>query len=313
MASEGTQPTILIVDDEPINIKVLSDLLKDDAQIIFATDGEKGIASVHENHPALILLDVMMPDLDGYEVCKRLKANPRTKSIPIIFITAMDHEQDVAAGLELGAIDYVTKPFNPDVVRMKVKNQLAHASSSVIAISDKSAPTTDPSDPQAKRSIGRGPVFALLAVSIIAAGIAGYWYLDGPGVDRITGGSSMSRNTPAPETGETGASTVRRADLSWVKTSKCAQPPQVAWWLNKTRQKIAGYAHTTYGGDWNSYINKWIQRRTKLEDISQRGSIAVTTSGVRLSGADLKAYIVQTTQRINVMRCLAEENAISRK
>ncbi|MBT6243231.1 MAG: response regulator, partial [Rhodospirillaceae bacterium] len=76
--NDKSRHTVLIVDDETINIKILSDLLKDDMQVLFATNGEDGISTAHKSHPDLILLDIMMPGMDGYEVCRRLKTNPKT-------------------------------------------------------------------------------------------------------------------------------------------------------------------------------------------------------------------------------------------
>jgi diguanylate cyclase (GGDEF)-like protein len=116
--------TVLIVDDEPLNIELLAQTLNDSAEIIFATSGREALRIAEAQAPDLILLDVILPDLDGYEVCTRLKADERTKSIPIIFVTAMDQEADEARGLEAGAIDYIFKPFRPPIVRARVSNHL---------------------------------------------------------------------------------------------------------------------------------------------------------------------------------------------
>ena len=121
---DKSRHVILIVDDEPLNIELLGQTLSDSAEIIFATRGEEALAIALEQLPDLILLDVLLPDLDGYEVCRRLKAEPKTKSIPVIFVTAMDQEADEARGLEAGAIDYITKPIRPPIVRARVSNHL---------------------------------------------------------------------------------------------------------------------------------------------------------------------------------------------
>ena len=131
--NDKSRHTVLIVDDETINIKILSDLLKDDMQVLFATNGEDGISTAHKSHPDLILLDIMMPGMDGYEVCRRLKTNPKTKSIPVIFVTAMDHTQDQAAGLELGALDYITKPFSIKELVARINAVMRRAASNVMA------------------------------------------------------------------------------------------------------------------------------------------------------------------------------------
>jgi diguanylate cyclase (GGDEF)-like protein len=118
------KPTILIVDDTPLNIEILNHALEKEYEIVFATNGQDALDIAFEQDPDLILLDVMMPDMDGYEVCARLKAEPKTRGIPIIFVTSMDREEDEARGLELGGVDYLTKPVRPAVVRARVRNHL---------------------------------------------------------------------------------------------------------------------------------------------------------------------------------------------
>ena len=117
--------TILIVDDEPTSINVLNEVLKDSYKIVFAKDGTVGLKiALSDSPPDLILLDIVMPGIDGYDVCKKLKKNDSTKNIPIIFITANGKEDDETKGFELGAVDYITKPFNPIVVKARVKAHL---------------------------------------------------------------------------------------------------------------------------------------------------------------------------------------------
>jgi len=118
---------ILIVDDEPANLQLLRQILKDDYDLVFAKSGEDALKNAIEHQPHLILLDVMMPIMDGHEVCRRLKADHRCTHIPVIFVTAMNDEMDEAKGFGLGAIDYITKPVRPSVVRMRVKSHLALA------------------------------------------------------------------------------------------------------------------------------------------------------------------------------------------
>ena len=115
---------ILVVDDEMINIKVLVAIL-DDYECIIAKDGEKALTLANgEAPPDLILLDVMMPGMNGYEVCKSLKRSPVTQSIPIIFITSKGNVEEETMGLELGAADYITKPFSPEIVKARATNQI---------------------------------------------------------------------------------------------------------------------------------------------------------------------------------------------
>ena len=116
--------TILIVDDNELNIDILVEALGNDYDVSVAMDGESALESVSDDLPDLILLDIMMPGIDGYTVCERLKESEETKNIPVIFLTAMTEEKDETKGLELGAIDYITKPINPSIVRARVKNNL---------------------------------------------------------------------------------------------------------------------------------------------------------------------------------------------
>ena len=119
------KPTILITDDIPMNIKILGDALKSDYTVRFATDGLKAIdIAASFPPPDLILLDIMMPGMDGYDVCRALKADQITRYIPIIFITAMSQEDDEAKGLELGAVDYITKPFSLPIVKARIKTHI---------------------------------------------------------------------------------------------------------------------------------------------------------------------------------------------
>ena len=124
MAEE--QEKILVVDDERLNINVLVDLLKPDYKMMAAKSGEQALKAVQvANPPDLILLDIMMPEMDGYEVCRRLKADEATRDIPVIFITAMGETSDETKGLEVGAVDYLTKPISPPIVQARVKTHLA--------------------------------------------------------------------------------------------------------------------------------------------------------------------------------------------
>ena len=124
MSTNSPHQTILIVDDEITNIKVLSALLRDDQKIVFATDGTTALERAQTKKPDLVLLDIMMPGLDGYQVCRKLKENPLTAHIPVIFVTAKDQEQDEADGFAAGAIDFITKPFSPLLVKARVRNHL---------------------------------------------------------------------------------------------------------------------------------------------------------------------------------------------
>ncbi len=114
---------ILIVDDEPANIRVLGSALRDEYQVSFATSGEQAL-NIAGSDTDLILLDIMMEGMDGYEVCRKLKNSRKTKNIPIIFITTMSDEEDETRGLEAGAVDYITKPFSMAIVKARVRTHL---------------------------------------------------------------------------------------------------------------------------------------------------------------------------------------------
>ena len=121
---EPARHTVLIVDDTPANIEMLSAALSDEYEVLFATSGQDALDIAAEQHPDLILLDVMMPEMDGYEVCARIKGGTTTRTIPVIFVTAMDHDEEETKGLNVGAIDYLTKPIRPAIVRARVRNHL---------------------------------------------------------------------------------------------------------------------------------------------------------------------------------------------
>ena len=113
------------MDDSPENIKLLTIVLRNlECKFLTATTGETAIEIALSKKPDLILLDILMPDMSGYEVCTILKANLTTKRIPIIFITAKDEDEDESKGFEVGAVDYITKPFSPTIVQARVKTHL---------------------------------------------------------------------------------------------------------------------------------------------------------------------------------------------
>jgi len=116
---------ILVVDDTPENIQILAEILQDDYTVIAATNGYKALQLAKKTpRPDIVLLDVMMPGIDGFEVCARLKSEADTKDIPVIFVTALSDVGDQAEGLAVGAVDYITKPINPGLVKARIKNQL---------------------------------------------------------------------------------------------------------------------------------------------------------------------------------------------
>ena len=117
-------PTLLIVDDQPINVRAMHEAFASDYRVLMATGGVDALRICRERLPDLILLDVVMPDLGGHEVCRQLKADPRTHDIPIIFVTAQDEPSQEMLGLQLGAVDFIGKPVNPAVMRARVRTHL---------------------------------------------------------------------------------------------------------------------------------------------------------------------------------------------
>ena len=117
--------TVLLVDDEPANIQIVNSILKDTYKIRIATNGAKALEIANQvPAPDLVLLDVMMPGMDGYEVCTRLKAVTETRDIPVIFLTGQTQIDDETRGFEVGAVDYIHKPFSPAVVQARVRTHL---------------------------------------------------------------------------------------------------------------------------------------------------------------------------------------------
>lgn len=116
---------ILAVDDEPNNLQVLRQILRERYQLIFAPNGEKAIEAAHLHQPDLILLDIMMPGMNGYQVCTQLKSDPATKEIPVIFVTAMSEVEDEARGFDAGAVDYIQKPVSAAILLRRVETHLS--------------------------------------------------------------------------------------------------------------------------------------------------------------------------------------------
>jgi diguanylate cyclase (GGDEF)-like protein len=122
--SPERRPTILVVDDEPLYLELIADILGDDFKILVADEGMTGMEIAANDVPQLILLDLMMPVIDGFEVYRCLKADPRTREIPVIFITGMGDVATETLGLKMGAVDYINKPINPDLVKARVNTQI---------------------------------------------------------------------------------------------------------------------------------------------------------------------------------------------
>jgi len=125
MSQPNTRPLILAVADQASNLQLLRQILQDHYRLLFAKDGARALELARQEQPDLVLLDVMMPGMSGYEVCAALKAHPATASTPVIFVTALTETADEVEGFEAGAVDYITKPVSPPVVRARVKTHLS--------------------------------------------------------------------------------------------------------------------------------------------------------------------------------------------
>lgn len=123
--TELSESLVMVVDDAQANVDLLVDVLDDEYRVSVAMGGRDAVAFAQEDRPDLILLDVMMPDLDGFEVCRQLQADPRTRDILVIFVTAKGEEVDETEGLRLGAVDYIVKPISPAIVKARVRNHLS--------------------------------------------------------------------------------------------------------------------------------------------------------------------------------------------
>ncbi|MDD3017661.1 MAG: response regulator [Comamonas sp.] len=125
MTTQDNRPTLLLVDDEPTNLQVLRQVLQQQYRLLFATDGARALTIAREQRPQLVLLDVMMPGMDGYAVCQALKQDPALATIPVIFVTALSDATDEAKGFDMGCVDYIAKPISAAVVRARVRTHLS--------------------------------------------------------------------------------------------------------------------------------------------------------------------------------------------
>lgn len=125
MNAPDNRPCLLLVDDEPANLQLLRQILQQDYRLLFAKDGPRALELASQECPDLVVLDVMMPGMTGHEVCRRLKAAPLTAQVPVIFATALTQVEDELAGFNAGAVDYITKPLSPSIVRARIRTHLS--------------------------------------------------------------------------------------------------------------------------------------------------------------------------------------------
>jgi CheY-like chemotaxis protein len=342
----GFKHKVLIVDDEALNIEFLQTLLSEEINVIFATSGEDALTIVQANRPDMILLDIMMPGMDGYEVCKRLKGNEKTKDIPVIFVTAKSGPEEEARGLELGAIDYITKPFNPEIVKSKVRNNIIRiaAPRPDLAQHHNTERRDRRQDRRASDKVNPWKWLAVVAV-LMAVVFVAVSFLGGenPNLADLAGKVGISTSTQTTDAAETSrdvapvtsntdaqtapiapALTTRTPDkisqgvadvvgqsapgsLAWVEKSQCGEIPDVSWWKFNSRLSIVRYVERNLKGNWEGYVDKWSKRRDSVADIFARSSTAITNTGVELSGEALEQYVGQLSTRLEVIRCLRVE------
>jgi len=312
---------ILIIDDDPDVLKFLVGLFDDHIGVAFASGGAKALEHVQANKPDLILLDVQMPEMDGFEVCRRLKSDPATQHIPVIFLTAMSDEKDITEGLRLGAVDYITKPIDAKIVIAKVKNQLAHLKPLKVAAAgpsggardrrgegaarddrrregaarpDRGGPATRAAAPRGTRgAVGAGKGISLRTLIMVVVALL-----------VIGGGGFMGMKLYNERIAATAVVSV---DGNWPFSSKCEQSPFASWWGTSTHASMVEYVNNRHSGDWNPYIDKWVNQQNKLIDIESRNGRVSTSDGTVLSGDALKEHIEKLKARIVVIRCLANE------
>lgn len=123
---QPNKPVVLVVDDDPVNLDILVQTLEQDYFLIIAKNGKRALDLAFSHHPDLILLDILMPEMDGFEVCQRLKADKKTEGIPVIFLSVMESPGQKHRGFEVGGVDYVTKPFHADEVLARVRTHITN-------------------------------------------------------------------------------------------------------------------------------------------------------------------------------------------
>jgi CheY-like chemotaxis protein len=290
---------LLIVDDEEINIKLLASILEDKKITpLFATNGSDALAMARKELPDLILLDVIMPDIDGYEVCKRLQADPATKDIPIIFLTGQRSAVDEAKGLDMGAVDYIFKPYDPHIVRSKIQNQLALRGGG-------SGKNSAGGGGAGARGLSQRAVAAAAVVVIaVVAGVI-FFGSDSEFFQGLFGEDVPEATGPQPRLADNAD---QRLAVGLGAATLCGEIPPVEWWDYKTHVTVAIRVRSRFEGDWDAYIDVWTARYDNLVKLFEDGAAArVVDTDVVLAGADLQNYVSQMATRLDVTKCLANE------
>ncbi len=294
---------LLIVDDEEINMKLLASFIDDvRVQPLFATNGSDALLIAHKQHPDLILLDVVMPDISGYDVCKKLKSDPDTRDIPIIFLTGQNNSEAEAKGLALGAVDYIAKPYDPIMVRTKIENQFAHISN----IGQRRSSGSTAVQQSDQRPWLVGGVVAIVAIALITGvGIfSGQFSFTGAPAGNVA-------DAPDPGPGIT-RSSEQRVSVGLAAETQCGEFPDVDWWTYNSHVTVAIYVRSNFGSDWGAYLDVWTERHQNLVNLFEAGVGArILNADIVLSGDELATYVDQMAERVTIIECLREEATLA--
>ena len=313
-----SQHILVVEDDEMIQAFVKLHLENEGYRVSVAGTGADMFAVLATGDVSLILLDLGLPDGDGLTLAQQVREQ---SDVPIIILTARKSLDDRLMGLGLGADDYLTKPIDPRELSLRIRNVLGRRSGQDGPPSPTPVvppPPVAPPAATAKRGIGM--VFGVI-VLLLVAGAGVFWVLTPRPLEQAdvpiasiptpaTTSAPPSQATPAVEKKpyeETIRSKAEILGYGWVLKTKCDPIPNVKWWKFRTHETIASYVMRKHSGDWKPYVEIWIRRLVKLQDIAERNSTAVTRTGVALKGEQLAKYIEQTRQRFAVIRCLATE------
>ena len=293
---------ILVVEDDEFVQELLAICLRDKGyKVSVAATGKETRLFFGKERPDLVLLDLTLPDADGLDLAGEIRA---FSLVPIMVLTARKGRYDRLTALGVGADDYLTKPCDPEEILLRVRNILNRAGKQVPAAPPKGLGGTG----AAAGVWPPGGTAAALAIAALAVAVIGI----------IIGAKMFFAETPPSLAAGAGSPSAGSGDtkaqpatallgIEWVHNNTCGQIPRVEWWGEVSHMKVLNYVNTRHGGGWRPYIEKWALQQVKMQDIHDRGSAAITKEGIRLGGAELKAYIEKISKRLSVVRCLAME------
>ncbi len=345
-----TEHVLVVEDDAMLQAYLVLQLEQEGFGVLTAASGEDMFRVLAKDDVDLILLDLNLPDGDGLSLTRKIREG---SDVPIIIATARKSRDDRIIALGLGADDYVTKPFDPEELALRIRNVIARAKGGAKGGNGGGGraprlpnangpetlfPGTRPGDDKsglARPGPRRWRMAAAASMLTAVAAMGALWFVSSPAMPTLAAqeaGTKYSVATPAgkppapvqpalvstpaatpptiPDTMPDEGSLRPMAEVlgyGWVLRSQCDPIPRVEWWKYKTHESVAAYVNRRHRGNWRPYLGKWTRRLVKLQDIHNRESSAVTSSGLVLRGAELKAYIKKTQKRLSVTRCLAGE------